>query len=124
MLSIGVDMVSVARIRHSLEQKGFLERVYGPAEQDLLLSRGYPESHRATETAAANFCAKEAFSKAMGTGIRGFSLTEVQLLRDAAGAPYFALSGRAAELAEGYRFSVSVSHTEEDAIATVLAEKE
>lgn len=124
MLSIGVDMVSIARIAHSLQQKGFLERVYGPSEQELLISRGYPDSHRALETAAANFCAKEAFSKAMGTGIQGFSLSEVELLRDSLGAPYLALSGRAAALAAGYHFSVSVSHTEENAIATVLAEKD
>ncbi len=124
MFSVGVDMVEIARIEKSLKQKGFFQRVFGTAEQDLLLQRGYPDSHRALETAAASFCAKEAFAKAIKTGIRGFSLSEVELLRDSSGAPYLSLSGRAKVLAEGYTFSVSISHTREYAIATVLAVKE
>lgn len=77
-------------------------------------------------TIAASFAAKEAFSKALGTGIRGFALAEVSVLRDSLGAPYFALSGRAARLAEerGLRFSVSLSHTEDLAAAFVVAWRE
>ena len=75
------------------------------------------------ETMAANFAAKEAFAKALGTGVRGFALGEVAVLRDSLGAPYFALSGRAKELAEGRgpAFSVSLTHTDELAAAFVVA---
>ena len=75
------------------------------------------------ETMAANFAAKEAFAKALGTGVRGFALGEVAVLRDSLGAPYFALSGRAKELAvgRGLAFSVSLTHTDELAAAFVVA---
>jgi holo-[acyl-carrier protein] synthase len=78
------------------------------------------------ETIAASYAAKEAFSKAMGTGVRGFSLAEVSVLRDSLGAPYFALSGRAARLAaeRGLCFSVSLTHTDELAAAFVVAWQE
>ena len=72
---------------------------------------------------AANFAAKEAFSKALGTGLRGFRLTEVQVLRDEWGAPFFQLDGTAAERARGLCFSVSLTHTREYAQAFVLAEE-
>lgn len=123
MYSVGVDIVSIDRFRSSLLQKGFLERVYGDQEKKLIVERGYPDNQRSIETAAANFCAKEAFSKALGSGIRGFSLNEVELLRDTLGAPYLFFTGRAKTLAEGKQFSVSVSHCELYAIATVIMEK-
>lgn len=47
------------------------------------------------ETIAANFAAKEAFAKALGTGVRGFSLNEVSVLRGELGAPYIKLAGNA-----------------------------
>jgi holo-[acyl-carrier protein] synthase len=75
------------------------------------------------QTIAANWAAKEAFSKAMGTGIRGFGLNEVSVLRNEAGAPYFLLTGNAKILADqrGFSFSVSLSHTAELALAFVIA---
>ena len=58
--------------------------------------------------------------------VRGFGLNEVEVLRDEAGAPYFAFSGRALEivLAGGYTAQVSLSHEGDAAIAMVLLEKE
>ena len=78
------------------------------------------------DTIAASYAAKEAFSKALGTGVRGFSLTEVSVLRDSLGAPYFAFSGRAARLVaeQGLRFYVSLTHTDELAAAFVVAWQE
>ncbi len=78
------------------------------------------------ETIAANWAAKEAFAKALGTGVRGFALSEVAVLRDDLGAPYFALTGDAHRLAaaRGLRFSLSLSHTEGLALAFVVAYKE
>ncbi len=75
------------------------------------------------ETIAANFAAKEAFSKALGTGIRGFSLTEVSVLRNELGAPYFVFSGEAEKIVRelGLQFSVSLTHTDELAAAFVVA---
>ena len=73
---------------------------------------------------AASWCAKEALGKALGTGVRGFSLREVELLRAENGAPYLQLSGRAAEIAAGVRFSVSVTHTRAYTSVIVIGEAE
>ena len=125
MFSVGIDMVECSRLKKALRNPRFFQRVFGPGEQALLQERGYPScnNNRWVETAAAGFCAKEAFGKAMGTGVRGFSLCEVELLRQESGAPYLRLSGQAQELAKGWEFSVSVTHTKEYASAVVAAEK-
>lgn len=115
-LSVGIDMVEIQRIEKSLESERFINRVYSKEEQELLLKRNFK-----AETAAANFCAKEAFSKALGTGVRGFSLNEVSVLRDSMGAPYFKLSGNALKLAGSRTFSVSLTHTKDTAAAFVTA---
>ena len=62
------------------------DHVFAPAEQALLSALG--EKRRA-ETAAANFAAKEAFLKAVGTGLGGFVLCDLAVLRRESGAPYF-----------------------------------
>lgn len=114
----GVDLVEISRIRHSMENPRFLLRFFGERERAQLAARGFPP-----QSVAASFCAKEAFAKALGTGVRGFSLHEVELLRDELGAPYLRLAGRARRLAEasGLVFAVSVSHTREQALAFVVA---
>ncbi len=116
---IGVDTAAVYRLEKSLLNPRFLQRVYGPEEQRLVAEKG-------PATAAANFAAKEAFGKALGTGIlREFSLDEVQALRNADGAPYLAFSGRAQALMEqrGLRAHLSLTHEEGLATAFVLLEE-
>ena len=120
-MRIGLDMVEISRMSDCLENAHFIERVFGEQERgELMLRRFAPQS------AAAAFAAKEAFSKALGTGIRGFSLTEVQLLHDELGAPYLSLSGRAERLAreKGMTFAVSLTHTKDLAAAVVVAQEE
>ena len=120
MYGIGVDIVSVDRIAKSLEKEGFLRKVYGEREIALFAS----ENRIKTNSLAANFAAKEAFSKALGTGVRGFELAEVEILRDDMGKPYFYLSGRAKQIAEekNLTFQISLSHEKDKAIAFVTAE--
>lgn len=112
----GIDSVEIDRIAKSLEINGFLERVYSSEEIKLLQAR-----NMRPETAASNFAAKEAFSKALGSGIRGFSLNEVSVLRDELGAPFISLSGKAREAAGELRFTVSITHTKSVATAIVIA---
>ena len=120
MYGIGVDIVSVDRIEKSLERESFIKRIYGPAEIALFVS----ENKVKTNSLAANFAAKEAFSKALGTGVRGFELAEVEILRDDMGKPYFYLSGAAKQIAEdkNLSFQLSLSHEKDKAIAFVTAE--
>lgn len=72
---------------------------------------------------AAAFAAKEAFSKALGTGVRNFKLQEVSVGHDALGAPYFVFTGSAKEIVEerGLTFSLSLTHTDQVAAAFVVA---
>ena len=81
MLSVGVDIVEVERIAKALERFGdrFLARIYTPAEVDHCRGR--------VAELAARFAAKEAISRALGTGIYGLSWPEMEILPDPLGQP-------------------------------------
>lgn len=118
MLSVGVDIVEIGRISQTLERFGerFLARVYTPAEVAYCRGR-VPEL-------AARFAAKEAISKALGTGLVGVGWSEMEVLADRRGKPVVTLHGRALARAEalGLRaWAVSLSHTDDQAIALVVA---
>lgn len=118
MIRNGIDLVEIDRIRRSLESPAFLQKVFGEHERAAFLEHGLR-----AESAAGAFAAKEAFSKALGTGIRGFSLKEVEVLHDQYGAPYFLLSGKAAAIAAEQKldFALSITHTKDYAAAVVTA---
>jgi holo-[acyl-carrier protein] synthase len=120
MIYTGIDLVEIDRIKRSIKNPRFLSRVFSPQELKFFAQRSFNPS-----TIAANFCAKEAFAKALGTGIRGFSLNEISVLRDRMGAPYILLTGKARELitARGLKLSISVSHTKNYATAVLVAYK-
>jgi holo-[acyl-carrier-protein] synthase len=121
MLLVGIDLVEINRIEKSNKNPRFCSRILGVTEYSQLKMRGFP-----LQSVAASFCAKEAFSKALGTGLRGFSLDEVELLRGSDGKPSLSLSGRALKIAQvcKLRFSVSVTHTREYAAAVVIGQEE
>lgn len=116
MISNGIDLVEIKRIEKSIKSETFLKRVYGEKELRELKSKS-PKSY------AGAFAAKEAFSKALGSGIVGFGLNEVEVLHRENGEPYFCLSGRAKKTAEekGLSFALSITHTGEYAAAVVTA---
>lgn len=122
MYKIGIDMTTVSRMEKSLESESFRARVFTPGELERFYDGGKPK----TASLAANFAAKEAFSKALGTGVRGFSLSEIEVLRDDMGAPFMKFYGAAADivLKNGYTPRVSLSHERDTAIAVVLLQKE
>ncbi|WP_197068261.1 holo-ACP synthase [Candidatus Soleaferrea massiliensis] len=117
---VGVDMVEIERIAKSMENPRFLTRVFSIEEQSYFESRSFP-----IQTIAAGFAAKEAFSKAIGTGVRGFSLQDVSVRHDALGKPILAFSGPLAQRVreEGWHFELSLSHCREYAVAFVVASK-
>ena len=90
---IGTDLCDVGRIEKSIARPAFLQHVYTPAEQELIVAH---TGKKQAETAAANFAAKEAFLKACGTGLSGFSMAEIAALRQPSGAPYLEFTGKAA----------------------------
>lgn len=115
----GVDAVEIDRIEKSARRGGFVERFFSEEEREY-----FREKKMAPQTVAGHFAAKEAFSKAMGTGLAGFALREVSVRHDGRGRPELHLTGAAAELAEGWRFALSITHTRDTAIAFVTAWRE
>ena len=117
MLMVGIDLIEIKRIKKSMQNPRFCKRVFGPSEWAFLQERGF-----SAQSAAASFCAKEA----LGTGVRGFSLAEVELLRGSLGEPSLHLSGAARRIAQerGLTFSVSVTHTKEYAAAVVIGQRQ
>ena len=119
----GVDIVETARIERMLgdHPERFLERVFTPGEQSDSSS-----SKRQQEHLAARFAAKEAALKALGTGwSQGIGWTDIEVVRAENGKPSLHVTGRAAEIAGELgieRWHVSLSHIEQCAIASVIAE--
>jgi holo-[acyl-carrier protein] synthase len=126
VVGIGIDAVDIGRFRKVLDRRpSIVERVFTDAERADATGRG-----DAAEHLAARFAAKEAVMKALGTGIGGFALRDVEVVRTGGtgagrGAPSLRLSDRAASLAADRgvrRWHVSLTHTEDLALAMVLAE--
>ncbi|HEX2985834.1 MAG TPA: holo-ACP synthase [Caproiciproducens sp.] len=113
--------MEINRIKKSMENPRFCHRVLGPAEYAQLELRGFP-----IQSVAASFSAKEAFSKALGVGLRGFSMNEVELIRQENGKPELSLSGNALGIAQERKlqFSVSITHTRNYAAAVVIGQEE
>ncbi len=118
MYRIGIDCVEISRIENTLKNERFQTR-FGSAELDEIKSRGEKPVNF-----ASSFAAKEAFSKAVGTGIRGFSLKDVQLIHDELGKPMLLLSDELKEKYKNMSFDISITHTDSLVIAAVIAESE
>ncbi len=122
ILGHGVDLVQVARIQASIDRHGerFLDRVFTGAEQAYAAG-----SKRRVEHLAARFAAKEAALKALGTGWRsGIAWTDVEVVSQPSGAPALRITGRAAEIAAKRGITawhISLSHTDQQALASVIA---
>ena len=86
---IGTDIVSIKRIKSSLKNKNFIERIY--SDQEVLKCKKAVNQHNCY---AKRFAAKEAFSKALGTGIsNGINFNEITVLNNKSGKPYIQLKG-------------------------------
>ena len=102
---LGLDLCEISRMDKLLENDRFLNRYYTEEEKTYIRSKGI----NAAQTAAGIFAAKEALTKAVGTGI-AFDLREIGISHDDAGRPVYRLTGKALELGKGDRFELSVSH--------------
>ena len=117
-MSIGVDMCEIKRLGRIIEQHGdrFLSKVYTTQEIRYCRKMQDPKP-----SFAVRFAAKEAFLKALGTGLRdGIRWREMEIINDELGKPGMHITGRAAELLDGRKVALSMSHTRENAIAFVL----
>jgi len=123
ILGVGIDIIEVARIKASLEKFGerFGQRILLPDEMAYCLSHQHPAIF-----VAARFAAKEAISKAFGTGIgAALGWQDMEIRRKESGEPFVVLHGKGKELfaARGaQRLLVSISHTESYAAVMAVLE--
>ena len=94
MRGIGIDLCEIERMERIMQQTpGFLTKHYTEEERAYIQARG----QAGAQSAAAMFAAKEAFLKALGTGLGGVAMREIGVAHDASGAPSYALSDAALE---------------------------
>ena len=123
VIGIGVDLVECARIQHAIDRFGnrFLHRVFTDGEVEYSMSMKFPARHL-----AARFAAKEAVSKAFGTGIgKTMGWRDIDVRKKPSGEPFLVFSGPAKELTErrGVKTAlITLSHTEHHAMATIVLE--
>lgn len=118
MHTVGVDIIEIYRVKAAIERFGerFLNRVY--TETEIKYCRG-----RVPEL-AVRFAGKEAVMKALGTGVRGVGWKEIEILPMRGGKPIVYLHGRAKRRAETMgldEFAISLSHSDDFAVASVVA---
>ncbi|WP_214876405.1 holo-ACP synthase [Exiguobacterium sp. CH10] len=115
IVGIGVDIVELDRMARSMKQPRFLKRLLTDAEYGLIQQYPLP---RQIEFVSGRFAAKEAYAKAIGTGIaHGLSWRHIEILPDETGRPVMTapFSGR---------IHVSISHSSAYAVAQVILEEE
>ncbi len=124
IIGVGIDNVQSKRMKEMLLKWAdrVEDRVF--TEEELQYSKAKGESHLHL---AARFAAKEAFFKALGMGLsQGMTWTDVQVRNNESGKPYLELRKRAQEIAREMgvaHIHVSLTHTEECAVAVVILEK-
>lgn len=117
---IGTDIIEISRIEKAINRtKIFKEKVYSEKEIEHI-----EKKKNSYASYAGRFAAKEAFSKAMGTGVRGFLLKDIEILNDELGKPVIYLYNEIKKLAEGLKIQISISHSKEYAVSTVVLYKE
>jgi holo-[acyl-carrier protein] synthase len=123
ILGTGIDIVEVARIRRSLEKFGdhFMRRILRPDEMTYCLGHKFPEQY-----VAARFAAKEAISKAFGTGIGAeIGWQDIEIGRKESGEPFVILHREGQKLLRQRSAStvhLSLSHTSQHAAAVAILE--
>ena len=109
---IGIDIIEISRFREMKNLEMFIRRVFTQNEADYFVSKG-SAAKGFYESIAGHFAAKEAFSKALGSGVRGFSLSDIEVCHDELGKPFIKFGGMKVNAA------LSISHSNKTAVAVV-----
>ncbi len=118
MITKGVDVVGISRLKRAGANPRFLSRVFTGEELCYAFSKKAPFKHL-----AGRFAAKEAVMKALGTGLgSGLTWQDVEVLNDESGQPLLNLCRRAAEVLGESRISISIAYSSKLAFATALIE--
>ncbi|WP_082235570.1 holo-ACP synthase [Halobacillus massiliensis] len=113
---IGVDLIDLERINESISRNPRLvQRILTEEEQRIFHNLN---GQRQVEFLAGRFAVKEAFAKAVGTGIGRLSFQDMEVLPDAKGAPQMKVSGF-----DNYIIWAAISHSRHQAVAQVVLEE-
>ena len=119
IIGIGNDIIEIERIEKAISKEGFKNKVYTERELENIIKRG-----NRVETYAGIFSVKEAISKAIGTGVREFSLLDLEILNDDLGKPYVIVSEKVDKILKSkkndYRIEISISHSKKYATAVAI----
>lgn len=120
ILGVGTDIIEILRIEEAISNnRNFLNKLFTEKEIQMFKKRKMK-----SEVIAGNFSAKEAISKTLGTGIRGFSLKDIEILRDELGKPIVHLSENIERIiGRDYKINLSISHNNTSAIAFAVLEE-
>jgi len=122
IVGVGIDIVKTERMEQWLSNQKLLERFFHTDEIALAFSR----EKAAAQTLSARFAAKEAFGKALGTGLSHIVLKDILVLNKENGKPYIKLceSAKTAFENSGANIAhISLSHERENAIAMIVLER-
>lgn len=114
-IGIGNDIIEINRIEKAIKKINFITKVFTENEIKLFEIKG-----KRTEFFAGRFAAKEAVSKALGTGFREFSLTDIEILNDSLGKPYVTFKNNIDFYNKKYFIDISISHCKEYATAVAI----
>ncbi|WP_446897892.1 holo-ACP synthase [Clostridium sp. LBM24168] len=121
IIGVGTDIVKISRIKNAVcTHPNFIDRLFDQKEVEYFNSKKL-----APEFIAGRFAAKEAVSKALGTGFIGFGFKDILINRTTSGKPIVVLRGRAKLLAEKYgnfKIHLSISHEFDNAVAFAVME--
>jgi holo-[acyl-carrier protein] synthase len=120
IVGTGIDILEISRIKSAIEKsEHFLNKIFTNSELKYIIN-----SNLKFERAAGIFCAKEAVSKAIGTGIRGFNWTDIEILKYNKGKPYVILYNNAKKICQNNDICdiiISISHSKCYAVANAIA---
>lgn len=114
-IGIGNDIIEITRIEKAIKKANFITKVFTENEIKLFEIKG----NRA-EFFAGRFAGKEAVSKALGTGFREFSLTDIEILNNELGKPYVIFKNSIEFYNKKYFIDISISHCKEYATAVAI----
>ena len=118
IVGIGIDRVGISRIQHASNRfpHRFVQRIYTPEEYQLAQDKGV------ARRLAMFFAAKEAVSKALGTGFIGFGMRDIEVMYEASGKPYIVLHGGADTRAKSLNIEhIHLSLTDDEDVAMAFA---
>ena len=123
IFGIGTDIVDVSRMKKWVDSGALIERFF-----NILECKDFKSVSKACEYYANRFAAKEAFSKALGTGLSGFDLKDVFVLNDENGRPFVVLENSAEKIFKkmcgNSKIHISLSNEKQFAVAYVIIESE